>query len=203
MPDPKGIEASKQLVVEGKDALLFFNALVAKLGISDVQIQDFGGVSDLGDFLDALRISPGFAESVNSIGIVRDADGHPTGAFQSVCSSVRRIGWQVPTHVEAITGTDPRIGIFILPGGGRQGMLEDLLLESVAGDPAIRCVDGFITCLSTENVPPPKNIAKARVQAFLASRPKSGLLIGSAAAAGYWPWASSAFDSLKTFLGLL
>jgi hypothetical protein len=44
---------------------------------------------------------------------------------------------------------------------------------------------------------------KAKLHAFLASRPKPDLLLGQAAHTGYLPWDSSAFDLLKQFLQAL
>ena len=45
-----------------------------------------------------------------------------------------------------------------------------------------------------------KNVNKARVQAFLASRPKHVVHLGLAAYKGYWPWDDPAFDHVKQFL---
>jgi hypothetical protein len=59
----------------------------------------------------------------------------------------------------------------ILPGDGREGMLEDLCLESVADDPAIPCLEEHFRCLEEqlEAGAFPGNPSKARVRAFLAS----------------------------------
>jgi len=62
------------------------------------------------------------------------------------------------------------------------------------------CVDRFFHCLTDEGCPQPQNTSKARVQAFLASRERPGLLLGQAAAKGYWPWDSEAFEEVKDFL---
>lgn len=200
MPDPKEIEASKQLVVEGKDCLLFFDALRRKLDLGDVQVQNFGGTSELRWFLDALRLISGFGETVESVGIIRDADNDADGAFKSVCGSIDKVGWSVPENPETPTGSDPRVNVLILPGNANPGMLEDLLLDTVAADPAVKCVDDFFNCLTAQSMALPKNMSKARVHAFLASREKPNLRIGEAASKGYWPWTSGALDGAKSFL---
>ncbi len=68
------IESKIQLLVEGKDQLNFFEALIEHLSLENVQIQDFGGVDELRSFLPALVNMPNFHEIVESIGIVRDVD---------------------------------------------------------------------------------------------------------------------------------
>ena len=69
MPAPKLDKPSKpkQLIVEGRDAEEFFRALLGKIGLAEeIQIQNFGGVSQLAnflqefqDFLQAVRQAPG------------------------------------------------------------------------------------------------------------------------------------------------
>lgn len=86
---PESIRQPFQLVVEGRDAFNFFGAFVENLKLADVQVQNFGGVTDLNEFLDAFVKAPRFAE-VRSIGIVRDAerragDERPREAQPSPC----------------------------------------------------------------------------------------------------------------------
>ena len=83
MPKPKEIKSAIQLIVEGNDQRNFFEAFTSHLSITNVQIQDFGGVSQLRDFLEGLVSATGF-QTVQSIGIVRDAETSAERAFQSV-----------------------------------------------------------------------------------------------------------------------
>ncbi|HBL10647.1 MAG TPA: hypothetical protein DD379_04420 [Cyanobacteria bacterium UBA11162] len=85
MPTPQGIEQPKQLIVEGQDAVYFFRAFLKHLNITDIQIQNYGGIRDLRFFLKALSLTPDFATLVTSIGIVRDAETDKKGAFMSGC----------------------------------------------------------------------------------------------------------------------
>lgn len=57
----------KLLLGEGKDEVRFFNALLAYLGISDIQVVDYGGKTRLKDYLEALAQTPisGFAGLVS------------------------------------------------------------------------------------------------------------------------------------------
>jgi hypothetical protein len=65
------------------------------MGLVGVQLQNFGGIQELKDFLKALRNSPDFATRVGSVGIVRDAETDPHAAFQSVCYSIGQAGLSI------------------------------------------------------------------------------------------------------------
>jgi hypothetical protein len=93
---------------------------------------------------------------------------------------------------------------FIFPGGKKKkGILEDLCLASVAGENGISCVQEFFQCIRRNAKRKPKNLAKAKVCAWLASQEKSDLRLGEAAEKGYWNWDNPAFKQLKSFLGKL
>jgi len=202
VPPPSRLHAAKQLVVEGKSAEYFFSALLAQMGVSDVQVQDFGSVGELGRFLKALCSMSGFS-TVVSLGIVRDAESDPRAALQSVCTALGHADLPTPEAPGPAKGTRPRVSAFILPDETTAGMLEDLCLRSVAEQPVMECVDEYFGCLDQRCGLALKNIPKARVQAYLASQLKAGLLLGQAAHAGYWPWDHPAFDDVKRFLGNL
>ena len=84
----------------------------------------------------------------------------------------------------------------IIPTDGSNGELEDVLLASVNGDPAVSCVDELIECLEVRMTTLPAKLSKARLHAFLASREEPDLLPGQAAWAGYFPWDSPAFSKI-------
>jgi hypothetical protein len=88
MPAFQPISQPRQLLVEGYDAARFLRALVGRLKLADIQVQNFGGNWELAAFLSALQRLPGFEELVTAVGVVRDADASPTGAFQSVCTAL-------------------------------------------------------------------------------------------------------------------
>jgi hypothetical protein len=82
-------------------------------------------------------------------------------------------------------------------------MLETLLLETVADDPVMPCLEAYFECVEQHTGSQPGNRFKARVQAFLASRSRPGLLLGQAASAGYWRLESRVLDHVKHFLRTL
>jgi len=186
------------LVVEGVEEQLLFEALVAHMGLSNIQIMPIGGKTRIRDYLRTLTKTPGFTK-VLSLGIVRDADEDPYGAFQSVCDALRCADLSVPQRPLVPAGHNPKIVIMILPEESTPGMLEDLCLKAVEEDLAMFCVDQYFQCLQEQRVPPPSSLSKARVQVFLASR-KEVKRLGEAALAGYWPLDGKAFEQVRNFL---
>ena len=199
MPVPTKITESKQLVVEGRDAEVFFYALLSDMRMTDVQIQNFGGVSELRGFLKALRNMPDFAQVV-SLGIVRDAVTNAAAAFQSVCSALSGANLPIPEQIMMPAGGPLRVSVLILPDGKTPGMLETICLQSVQGDPVMECIELYFECVQQRMSALPGNIPKAKVQAFLASRSTPGLRLGEAAHAKYWPWDSPVFDHVREFV---
>lgn len=191
---PEPITQQRQLLVEGADDKIFLIALLDHLGIDDIQIHEIGS-RQFGPPLKALVNAPHF-ETVTSVGVIRDGDANPGGALQSAQTAFTNAGLPQPAAQGAVSSTKPRVGVMILPDGTNPGMLEDLCLDSVQADPVIPCVDDFFQCVGET----PRPHQKARVAAFLASRPGLPLQLGRAAQHGVWPWASAEFDDLKTFL---
>ncbi|MGH9755046.1 MAG: DUF3226 domain-containing protein [Blastocatellia bacterium] len=200
MPQPKEITHSKQLLVEGRDAVAFFAALLKHLGLSEVQIQNFGGINELRPFLKALRNESGFWGKVSSLGVIRDAENNPQGAFQSVRDSLLAADLPAPAKTIVSAGAGPQVSVLILPDAATPGMLESLCLAAVEKDQAFQCVDQYFNCLKQQMTVLPNNLTKARLHAFLSSRPKPDLLVGEAASAGYFPWNHPAFSQAKQFL---
>jgi len=200
--NPKEISFNKQLLVEGFDIEVFFKAIIEKMKLDGIQLQNYGGKDELKFFLPAFISAPGFKTNVLSMGIIRDADSDPGAAFKSVCTILGKAKLSVPKKAEIISGSDPRIGVFILPNSKSKGMLETICLDAVKDDPAMECVDDYFKCLKGKRLVP-GNIYKAKTQAFLSSRKKPGLLIGQAAWKGYWNFDSIVFDGVKRFLSSL
>ena len=200
----------KLLVVEGRDEEMFFDAALRDLlGLTDIQILPIGGKTQLTQNLLSLVNDVDFL-TVQSLAILRDADLTAPGAtvasaaqaFQSVCGSLRHVGLPVPTSHGQFAPGPPRVGIFIIPNGVDDGMLETLCLSSVATLPEFPCVEVYLQCLQGHGAVP-NNLHKARAHAWLASRLEPDKRVGEAAQAGYWPWGSDAFHELWSFIGSL
>ena len=113
--------------------------------LSDFQIQNFGGVDELDNFLNLMVKMPGF-HAVKMLGVVRDAETSAEGAFQSVQSSLRNAGLPVPERPGERAGAAPAVNVLILPGEQSSGMLETLLCRTFANTAVDRCIDDFFKC---------------------------------------------------------
>jgi hypothetical protein len=199
---PQALSKPKLLIGEGKEEVDFFTAFLTHLNITDVQVEQYGGKQGLPSYLRTLVVRPGYLNVV-SLGITRDADNSAQSAFQSVCSSLNRASLPVPSRPGEIVGDSPQVSIMILPDGQNSGMLEDLCLTAIETDPVLQCVDEYFDCVYRTSGRKPNNMAKARVHTWLASQLEPDKRLGEAAKAGYLPWDSPGFDSLKQFLQAL
>ena len=199
MPRAEEIKSEIQLLVEGNDQRNFFEAFIDHLSLENIQIQNFGGVNELRNFLPAFVNMPNF-QIVQSLGIVRDAETSAGSAFQSVQSSLRNAGLPVPDSPAKRTGISPAVTVLILPGDSRSGMLETLLCESFADTSVDHCIDEFFTCV--ENLPDVsiKNPYKARANAYLTTKPDPHVSVGVAAKNKYWNLDHSVFGNVRDFL---
>lgn len=199
---PQTLSKPKLLIGEGKEEVDFFTVFLTHLNISDVQVEQYGEKSGLPSYLKTLRVRPGYLNII-SLGITRDADNSAQSAFQSVGGALNRASLPVPKQPGEIVGDIPKVSVMILPDDRRNGMLEDLCLDAISTDPVLRCVDEYFDCVYTTSGRQPKNMAKARIHTWLSSQIEPDKRLGEAAKAGYLPWDSPGFDSLKQFLQAL
>ncbi len=198
--EPLEVQAPVVFAVEGMDQAHFLGSLLAHLGVrGDVDIWNLGGIAEIRRHLGALASEAGFVGKARSLGVVRDADKDPKGAFRSVQRALEEANLPVPEKPLQLAGDELRVMVMILPGQGKTGMLEDLCLESVTDHKVMRCVNGYFECLKNEGVATPKNLSKAMVRVFLASREKLWKRLGEAAQAKVWPYESNVFGELKAF----
>jgi len=201
MTNPLKIDEPAQLLVEGRDAQAFFCAFLEKMKIQDMQVHNFGGINELPGFLRGFVRIPDFADNVRSLGIVRDAEDNPRSAFQSVCSALERARLPLPSGPETPTTGRPYVSVLILPDSETPGMLETVCLRAVSSDPVMECVDEYFECVNQRGFHP-RLIDKAKLQAFLASRPEQELL-GHAIRNNSISWESEEFNHIKQFLSSL
>lgn len=215
------IEHPRVLAVEGTHEVHLSRALLSAPDMRDlpaIDVQPLGGKTSLRDRLTALLQDPRLLDFYDNgeaiaIGIVRDADDNPDGALQSVTDALKHSGLPVPQSEAGTAVGDVRtpqglsleavrVSVFIMPGGGRTGSLEDLCIETVRCEPAYECVEGLFECLQARGLagPPAHRMGKARAHAFLATRAEPDKHVGLGAREGYWPFGHEAFAPLKAFL---
>lgn len=201
------LKTSKLLVVEGNDDLNFFRALVDHLSIDDVGIRHSSGRDAMSSFLPGLLTTTGF-ENVRSLGIVRDADDRASSAFQSVQRFLGKANlpvppkparrWEAKNH-RTNGRKAPAVSVFVLPDCESPGMLETLLHWTLSPE-MNACISKFLECAHDVGGRPPKNKAKARVFAYLATQEQPRHSVGMAAKQGVWDFDHTAFQDLITFL---
>jgi hypothetical protein len=198
-----GSAAAKILVGEGDDEVIFFNAFLSHLGVSDVQVEKCGGKDKLRLYLRDLKRRPG-GGMVTSVGVTRDADVGCNGAFRSVADALKAAGFPQPTGPGQFASSGSiKVGVFILPDNRSAGMLENLCLASIGSHPAFGCLNQFFDCVSKAGGNNPTNIAKAHVHAWLATQAEPSASLGLAAQKKFWPFDDPAFQHLRDFLRAL
>lgn len=197
------ITQSKLVVVEGDDDKNLLVALIEHLGLTGIQIIPCVGKGEIPDKIMAIRKTSDFENKVASLGVVRDADEDSENTFRSVCDALRKAGLSVPSKPLTVASGTPRVIVMIWPCDRNKGTLEDVCLQSVAELSEIACVSQYFECLQKQSIVLPGNLSKAKVQAFLASRPEPCPHLGVAALKGYWQFKSKAFDDVRKFLSQL
>ncbi len=195
---PGSIEERHLLIVEGIDDALFCEAFIRRLNLSAIEIWPIGGKTNLKRNLGLLKKLSGFA-GVIALGIIRDADDNPWGAFESVCQALRESNLPVPGGPGLRSDGVPVVRVMILPDAESPGNLESLCLRSISEDPVLSCVSRYFECLDDLGISTGE-IDKARVQVYLASMEKPDRRLGESALADCWPLDNRAFDSMLQFL---
>jgi len=180
---------SSKLIVEGQTDTLFFEALIQKERLS-VKIEPHHGITKIPDLLTAYfdDLQDG---AIQRLGIVADAD-HTTpkgqGGFnkrwQLLTKPLREMGYEINTppsqrymgslftHTEEL----PPVGLWLMPDHQSDGMLEDLIKQTVYGDQQLTLLQTATTCL--EQLPvtlfQPHHHTKATIYSWLAWQTRPG-----------------------------
>ncbi len=195
MPEP--IRSHKLIAVEGNDEIQFFKAFLRHIGCTDYDIREVGGKDQFKRKLPALVKTTGFS-GVEAFAIIRDADKDALSSFDSVRNILRNVELDASDEMNKFSKSKPSIGVYIMPGNSKEGMLEDLCLKTVKDHPTMKCVDPFVQCIM-ELDEHPHNLSKAKAQAFLAAMPEIANSVGLGAQKGYWGFDSPELESLKKF----
>ena len=192
------IRLPKLLLVEGKDEENFFNALFKELKIDNVQIIVAGGKKNLKLSLEAVKRLPDF-EEVTAVGIIQDSDDNYAATMESIYNWLINMGFSPLKRQGVFSNQSPAIGIFIMPGEGENGALEDLCLQAIQSDPIMDCVKTFIDCIKKHNLSVSK-ISKRECAAYLVGKEQLVTSLGLAAQKKYWNFPSPVFANLKDFI---
>ncbi len=195
---PDGV--SRLLLVEGPDDKQFFKRLLKHMqgkrdipfDLSCFKIRKYRSKNKLGAYLFELLQHPNFS-SLQRIWIVRDVDynqteterqeGAPVRTLQSVNTAIRNSFSQTsrvidPPELQGFmtpSASTPSLSLLVLPNSehATEGALETLLLEALADDPVMYCVDNFFECVKEKH--PDSEVAanredKNRLGVFLSGK---------------------------------
>ena len=192
----------KLLVVEGDDDEGFFKKITEEIGIKNLQIVNLEGARKFNTkALKAITQVHDFRINLRSMVVVRDADEDARRVFDSICSVLRVLDLPVPKKpMEFEDRGSIKVGVLIIPPNKDKGKLEDLCLLSVQHLREMRCIDSFFECIRTAADEFPKDLSKAKIKAFLASRKESVPHLGVGVQKGYFSLDSKVFDGIKEFL---
>ena len=197
------LEEDILLLVEGRDEVGLFNGLIKNClqdNKSQIQLLDAGGKEKFKDNIETIRTLALKRPTLRSIGVIRDADEHANGSFDSVCDSLRSAGYEPPAAHAKFSDATPAIGVFIVPDGSQSGAIETLCRRSVEGEDTAKCADEYMECLKTHDALRSKNADKTFTHAYLAAMRDPVARVGEGAQQGVWDFQSPVFDALSQFV---
>jgi hypothetical protein len=162
------------IVCEGFHERSLTCALLVRLGITncDVTFPKHSGKSGIKDVVALLA---GREEALKGVFIVADADTNAQESFKMLCKAYAS---PFPEPLSAFTvhqGKKHRTGIFLMPGKGKTGALEHLLLEAVKekSPQALECIENFENCVATTEMWTENKKAKMRFACYVATHCKN------------------------------
>ncbi len=202
------------ILCEGADEYYFFLALLAAWIEEDerfdtIQVINFGGNEDLSNFLDVFPSLPKY-DDIQSILIIRDAEGDCDAAVQSIQGTLSRnaaYGISPALHKVAYDTRGKRIAFSLFPSCSetpQKGTLEDLALALLTGDEVEKTllqVEDFLSFLERSRNKKFVRIHKNKLHTYLSVNDKFvSFKIGEAANAGAFDFSNPKLQPLKTLI---
>ena len=194
-------ETTCLVLCEGVDAKFFLIWLLdyyKKQGVKafeHIQVEDFGGITQLTDSLAVWKNISGFRQNIKSLCIIRDAETNFLNSCHSICGSLEKNQFVVPKKAWTVKEDNGfKLAYILFPGtkdnegNYKSGTLEDLCLESLSDankSKKLEVIDLFIDKASQDfNLQFPR-LHKTRLHEFLVMHDKYvDCKIGEAAKAG-------------------
>jgi hypothetical protein len=131
------------------------------------------GKDAFADYFAAIQTARSRVESTHLEGllVIADADTDADEAFEAIRTALGLAAFPVPEDPFSIEGSDFRVAVYLLPGEGKTGTLEHLLLDAAfAKTPSLqKCLADFSTCTGALSSSRPNNLAKMRMSALAAA----------------------------------
>lgn len=153
------------ILVEGADDQAIISELISMEGLENFQVHDMNGKDQWQRRLGVISKAPEFISNVVALGLVKDADALPSGAWDSCRFALERSGLPVPKAPVVTASGKPSTAVLIVPSLNDSGAIEELCLKSFDED-RMRCVENYFDCLASK-YPTTKRTSKGLVQAYL------------------------------------
>jgi hypothetical protein len=192
------------ICVEGQDEEKFIGKfLTVKNANKDIyEIKCVGGSKQFHEILPRLSIQQNF-QNIKTLAIVRDAEESFAGTVESIRGTLKKCGLPSPETHGVFTQNDAEIsvGFFIMPGGQRNGMLENLCLDWFQQEHPLlmNCLESYHKCIEPKLKKPIPNIHKAKALMMLATTPDNATHLGLAAEQNFFNFDSPIWQELSGF----
>jgi len=212
--EKKKVKPGKEhlILCEGKDEWSFLVTYLNSPALSDIpklstviQVEDFGGNSNLKKQLELWTKAPGF-DGLKSLIVVRDAETNAEGAQQSIIHAFGAANLPQPSSPCQLMQSDSlTTGFILFPACNNtltNGTLEDLCLSILedTDNQALQEINSFLAGIKEKGLRTFPREFKTKVHTYLSITDKYvSLKIGEAAKAGAFDWTSNKLQSLRDF----
>lgn len=200
------------ILCEGRDAEGFLiNYLNSKELAKDqrfsdeIQVLDFGGNENLGNFLLNLKNMDKF-DQVTSLAIIRDAERDYEKACRDISKALKICGFKSPEQCCTWTRDDTglRVGFLLFPLNNHEGTLEDLCLRILSeknSKSILSSIDIFLSGMESSYGRQYHRKHKNKLHMYLSTSDKYVTMpLGMASSAGAFDWNSKEMEKIKVFL---
>lgn len=202
-PRPLQLNYRTLLLAEGSDDLRLIVRLLNLDGLDDVLVVDMTGESTAWAKFLGVSVEDGlFKSHVQRVGLICDADQSPTGKVQRLQAALTSIGWPSPADTGVKKDGQRRGGVFVMPGTGRTGALEDLLLET-ADVQRVSLARDYLESIATNGLQRPDSAAKGAIQAYMAGLKESPKTLNVGLRGPAFDLQAPALSELRAFLSEL
>jgi hypothetical protein len=193
--DPPVIRTKPRLIIcEGFGDVGFINALLEHRQISNCNVgcptkrtSTSEGKEGIREYLGAF-VGVKTAPILEAVALVIDSDTNPNGAFNSMNEAWEFAELEGPTQPFVVEQKTVVVAVFVMPGNGKIGTLEHLLLDAVFGrtPKTKQCLDDFAACVGGIDLWAANKQAKMRFSALIAATCKTNPYCSPA-----WIWGQS------------
>lgn len=191
------------ILVEGKDDQQFVVGMLENQSLDNFQVHSLGGKPSWRKKIGAIAKDPTFQDNVQDVGMFRDSDDNPDGAWRSCVDSLKAAGLPVPDTHSGLVGElgQLRVGVMLMPGREAVGALEELVIPALSPS-RLDCVSKYQECLVGKGESCSAS-SKATLQVYLSGLPEPARDLHIAISQGHVDFSHPSLASVVDFLQAL